>query len=79
MSEAKYRAYILELSGTVRCLGTFDSEELAQTALDRVQYFRARNNLLLVSVVDVLELPESSSHFHCMVRSFPKPNVTTLP
>jgi hypothetical protein len=55
MSEAKYRAYILELSGTVRCLGTFDSEELAQTALDRAQFYRARNNLLLVSVVDVLE------------------------
>jgi hypothetical protein len=51
----KYRAYILKLSGTVRCLGTFDSEELAQTAIDHAQFYRARNNLLLVSVVDVLE------------------------
>jgi hypothetical protein len=55
MSEAKYRAYILELSGTVRCLGTFDSEELAQTALDRAQYFRVRINSLQVSCIYVLE------------------------
>jgi hypothetical protein len=34
--EMKYRAYILELSRTVRCLGEFDSEEKAQTAIDPV-------------------------------------------
>ncbi|MGD1214959.1 MAG: hypothetical protein ABR861_08225 [Terriglobales bacterium] len=54
----KYQACVLELPHTCRCLGTFDSEEKAQTALDRTQYFRARTNLLLVSVIDVIECEE---------------------
>ena len=53
--EMKYRAYILELSRTVRCLGEFDSEEKAQTAIDRCACFRVRVNSLRVSYVSVLE------------------------
>ena len=49
------RAYILELSRTVRCLGEFDSEEKAQTAIDRCACFRVRVNSLRVSYVSVLE------------------------
>jgi hypothetical protein len=54
MSEAKYRAYILELCGH-DWVGAFDTEEKAQTALDRAQFYRVRTNLLLVSGIDVLE------------------------
>jgi len=61
MSEAlKYWAYVLELCGNRDWVGAFDTEEQAQTALDRAQFYRARTNLLAVSVVDVLEeVPES--------------------
>jgi hypothetical protein len=53
----KYRAYILELSRTVRCLGEFDSEEQAQNALDRCQFCRVRGGSrgLVLTHVDVIE------------------------
>ena len=58
----KYRAYILELSRTVRCLGEFDSEEKAQTALDRAQYFRVRVNTVRVDCIYVLEFRTPIEH-----------------
>ena len=52
-------------------LGTFDSEEKAQTAIDRCQYYRTRTNLLVLTHIDVLE--------EVLARSASVPNPEPLP
>jgi hypothetical protein len=55
-----WRAYVLELCGR-DWVGTFDSEEKAQTAIDRCACFRVRVNSLRVSYVACIEpLPDST-------------------
>jgi hypothetical protein len=53
----KYQTCVFELPHTCRCLGTFDSEEKAQTAIDRCQFCRVRGGSrgLVLTHVDVIE------------------------